>query len=229
MTSPDHPANSMAENKKKTARAVVSSSLPTLHYIDANVNSPYTDPSVSVRFETDGGELYIPPHLLAQSEKLESMVSYGQTLRLDMPSDAGHVLVHYLFTSTYQCLKPKGTLPEESLAAEFLTSARVYNAAQAYVLPHLVELAKAEIERLGKLLKASLVFDLIRQGHPYPSTEDVWLGNYLKARLRLFLEGPTESSIGDIAPEHAVISIGDILFNSMLELYHENSSLGKDK
>ncbi|KAM0264133.1 hypothetical protein ACHAQJ_000878 [Trichoderma viride] len=144
---------------------------------------------------------------------------------VDVTPDAGHVLVHYLFTNTYQCLKPKHSSVQERLAAEFVTSIRVYTAAQTYILPSLVELAKGEVERLGKKLQAPIVFDSVRYACPSLSTNDIWLSSYLKTRLRLFLESSPEQLVGEIASEPKIMSISDILFKSMFELFHENTVL----
>ncbi|KAH6952353.1 hypothetical protein BKA56DRAFT_242692 [Ilyonectria sp. MPI-CAGE-AT-0026] len=40
--------------------------------------------------------------------------------------DAGHVMVHFLHTGTYQCLRPKGQSPQDKRAAEFTTNVRVF-------------------------------------------------------------------------------------------------------
>ncbi|KAL7800058.1 hypothetical protein V8C37DRAFT_363904 [Trichoderma ceciliae] len=186
--------------------------------------SPYAVPSIGLCFQGDI-TLYVPIHLLAQSHKLESMHLQDALQFVDVSPDIGHVLIHYLFTGTYQCLKPKNGSLQEKVATEFITSVGVYNAAQAYALLPLVELAKAEIERLGNRLRAPLVFDLMRDAYPNPSTDDLWLNGYLKARLSLFLKSSPGSLVGEITGERKSMSISEILFESMFELLHEDTVL----
>ncbi|KAH8124449.1 hypothetical protein LI328DRAFT_168558 [Trichoderma asperelloides] len=183
--------------------------------------SPYAVPSIELYFQ-GGSTLYIPPHLLTQSHSLGSMVLQSTLQFTDVSADAGHVLVHYLFTGTYQSLKLKRSSAQDCLAAEFLTSVRVYSVAQTYTLPPLVELAKNEIQKLGKNLPTALIFDLVKDAHLSLRTDDIWLSSYLKAQLRLFLESPLKPSAGIKAEDQATIPIMDLLFKSMFELYHEN-------
>lgn len=191
--------------------------------LDADINSPYAIPNTALNFQ-GGSTLYIPAHLLAQSPTLGSMVLQQNALQFtDVSVDAGHVLVHYLFTGIYQCLKSKNSLSQDRLAAEFVTSVRVYNVAQTCILPSLVELAKDEIQKLGKNLQTALIFDLVKDAHPSPRTDDIWFNGYLKAQLRLFLEGPLKPLTGKKAEDQETMSINDLLFKSMFELYHEST------
>jgi hypothetical protein len=160
---------------------------------------------------------------------LESMNLQNTLYLVDVSLDTGHVLVHYLFTGTYQSLKHKNSPFGEKMAAEFVTSVRVYTAAQNYTLPPLVELAKGEIERLGKGLQASLLFDLVRDAYPSPGTDDIWFNSYLKAQLKLFLESSPKPLAGEITGERNTMSISDILFRNILELFHENTALLHEK
>ncbi|KAL6901618.1 hypothetical protein GGI43DRAFT_362518 [Trichoderma evansii] len=185
--------------------------------------SPYAFPSIALNFQ-GGSTLYISAHLLTQSHKLGSMVLQQNTLQFtDVSADSGHVLVHYLFTGTYQCLRPKKLSVQDGVAAEFLTSVRVYNVAQTYTLQPLVELAKDEIQKLGKNLRTTLIFDLVKDAYPSPRTDDIWLSTYLKAQLRLFLESPLKSLAEKKVEDQAAMSISDLLFKSMSEIYHEHT------
>ncbi|RFU72902.1 hypothetical protein TARUN_9346 [Trichoderma arundinaceum] len=85
------------------------------------------------------------------------------------------------------------------------------------------------MERLGSRLPAPLVFDLVRDAYSSPNTNDAWLSSYLKAVLRVFLEGSSEPSVGEMTDRSKIMSISDILFKSMLELLHEDKiSLHKE-
>ncbi|PNP56870.1 hypothetical protein THARTR1_03105 [Trichoderma harzianum] len=139
-----------------------------------------------------------------------------------MPHEVAHVVVHYLFTDTYQCLRPKGSSLNEKLIAEFLTSIRVYVVARDYKLPLLEELAQAEITRLGSGFRIPLVFDLVQEAYPHPSLDDTWLRQYLKSRLSILFTDPKELLEWDPAIEPKTTTISDILLKNILELLREN-------
>lgn len=178
----------------------------------------------------DGRTLNIPPHLLSQSPKLDAMYQETRLKFPDVSDDVGHVMIHYLYTGTYQSLRPEGSEVQKALATEFSTSIRAYNAAETYELPNLAELAKAEIERLGEKLQVSLVFDILREVCPNPGTGDVWLNNFLKNRLKSFLRGgvmtPLQSKMGI---PHKTVPISHILFKGMLELFREQEESRLEK
>ncbi|KAK5994032.1 hypothetical protein PT974_07472 [Cladobotryum mycophilum] len=191
-------------------------------------SSPYATDNIKLNMQSDY-HLYIPPHLLAKSPELASMRRGRYSRDVDISPDAGHVLVHYLFTDTYQCLRPKGSSPHEKAVAEFLTSIRVYAAARKFELASLEELAKVQIQRLGDELRVLLVFDLVRNEYPNPSLDDVWISAYLKSRLRTLFVNPAEPMEQSSTDESTTVSISDILFKSMFELLRENTTSLGDK
>ncbi|KAK4059910.1 hypothetical protein Trihar35433_10454 [Trichoderma harzianum] len=182
--------------------------------------SPYAAPSAVLQLQ-DASRLYVPAHLLVKSPKLSSPDENG-IYHLDMPHEVAHVVVHYLFTDTYQCLRPKGSSLNEKLIAEFLTSIRVYIVARDYKLPLLEELAQAEITRLGSGFRIPLVFDLVQEAYPHPSLDDTWLRQYLKSRLSILFTDPKELLEWDPALEPKTTTISDILLKNMLELLRDN-------
>ncbi|KKP05122.1 hypothetical protein THAR02_02781 [Trichoderma harzianum] len=191
--------------------------------------SPYMLITVPLQF-ADGRTLNIPPHLLSQSPKLEAMYQETRLKFPDVSDDVGHVIIHYLYTGTYQSLRPEYSELQKAIATEFSTSIRTYNAAETYELPNLAELAKAEIERLGEKLQVALVFDILREICPNPGAGDVWLSNFLKNRLKSFLRGgamkPLQSKTGI---PHKTVPISHILFKGMLELYREQEESRLEK
>ncbi|KAL7929773.1 hypothetical protein V8C35DRAFT_314752 [Trichoderma chlorosporum] len=183
--------------------------------------SPYATPSVTLQLK-DASRLYLPAHLLSKSPKLSTSDEDG-IYHLDIPHDVAHVLVHYLFTDTYQCLRPQGSSMNEQLVAEFLTSIRVYIIARDYQLPSLEELAQAEITRLGDEFRIPLIFDLVQKAYPNPSWNDKWLCQYLKGRLSILFKDPKELLEWDPVIEQQATTISDILLKNMLELLRENN------
>lgn len=112
------------------------------------------------------------------------------SVSLDVASNVGHVLVHFLYTNTYQCLKPKGTSVQDRLEAELTTSVGVYAAAQAFEIQDLENLAKAEIERLGSRVKLPTILDLVEEAYTDQYITDPWLYGYLRSILQSNLQDP---------------------------------------
>jgi hypothetical protein len=86
----------------------------------------------------------------------------------NVSKDVGHVLVHHLFTGTYQSLKPQGESRYERLVNEFSTSIQVYAFARAYELQALGELAKSEVDKLSAELPVAVVLNLVQDAYPNP-------------------------------------------------------------
>ncbi|KAI1505997.1 hypothetical protein F5X99DRAFT_176979 [Biscogniauxia marginata] len=142
---------------------------------------------------------------------------------------AGHVLVHYLFTSMYECLKPRGSSCYEKDAAEFATCVRVYAVARDYELPDLEGLARGEIEKLGNPLQVMEILDVLKHALPNLSVDDMWLRNYLKSLVRPFIDNPP-ASLGSLAlhmtharpkdntQESIVLNQPSILYNEKIDI-----------
>ncbi|TFA98340.1 hypothetical protein CCMA1212_009894 [Trichoderma ghanense] len=193
--------------------------------MDANVliprtSSPYAIPSATLQL-TDGSRLYVPAHLLAKSERLSSLGRDGE-LQIDVSHDVAHVLVHYLFTNDYQCLRPKGSSPNQRLVAEFETSIRVYIAAREYKLPLLEELAKAEITKLGSEFRIPFLFDVVKKAYPHPNEKDTWLRQFLQSRLRTLFTDPKELLEWEPIPEEKPTTVSDILLKDLFQILREN-------
>ncbi|PTB63597.1 hypothetical protein BBK36DRAFT_1126082 [Trichoderma citrinoviride] len=182
--------------------------------------SPYAIPNVTLQLK-DGSRLYVPAHLLAKSETFSSPGQDG-VYQLDISHDVAHVLVHYLFTENYQCLKPKGSSLNEKLAAEFITSIHVYIAAREYKLPLLEELAKTDIIKLGNDFRTPLVFDLVQKAYPSPSVDDTWFRQYLKNRLSILFTDTKELLEWNPIPDEKPTTISEMLLKNLLELLREN-------
>lgn len=101
--------------------------------------------------------------------------------------DTGHVIIHYLITNTYQCLRPLEEVAEKKNASEFATSLRVYIAAEKLFLNQLRELAREELVRLGDTLELSTLVEVMEESI---SSFEVLPGitAYMESRLLSFSE-----------------------------------------
>lgn len=131
----------------------------------------------------------MPNGLLQKSPAFADRHGEKKVLEIgDLSLDAGHVMIHFLYTGKYQCLKPKGQTAQNKRTAEFATSLRVYSAARGYRLPHLRVLATGEIQRLGDELSLPCILDVLQDVHPNLCDEDEWLETYLTSRTRSELD-----------------------------------------
>ncbi|KAK9416726.1 hypothetical protein SUNI508_09424 [Seiridium unicorne] len=144
--------------------------------------SPYTSDNVDVVFGKRAKPFRVPKALLQKCSNLPDLVS--DTLRLEnIPEKAGHVLIHHLYTRTFQCLAPQGITDRERHSDEFVTCIEAYKAALHYNLATLAEQSQGEIERLGEALTVPEILALLTKAYPNPDVDDVWISNYLKTQL----------------------------------------------
>ncbi|KAF4860933.1 hypothetical protein CGCSCA1_v015012 [Colletotrichum siamense] len=182
---------------------------------DAPVLSPYTSPTCRVYFRNKI-PFFVPRDLLCNaSELLGALVTLPSDEpqnELDdihieepqdelndihieeVPDDAGHVLVHYLYTGTWQTLSQSHSQQEPPtcydsnisvIKSDFETSVHVYCAAKAYGLPALVGMAKKELLRLANYLTPLDVVVSASEACQLLSEHDIWFRSFLQRRLRL--------------------------------------------
>lgn len=128
-----------------------------------------------------------------------------------------HVLVHYLFTDTYQCLQPKGTAKYDRLKAEFVTAVRTYALSRKYEMPFLENLTKGEMQRLSNELPFAVVVDLLQDTYPVTDEEDSWLSAFFEKRLILLLD-PSETERETSSMSCKTLSISELLLKSLRRL-----------
>ncbi|KAF5515401.1 hypothetical protein CGCS363_v001556 [Colletotrichum siamense] len=170
---------------------------------DAPVLSPYTSPTCRVYFRNKI-PFFVPRDLLCNaSELLGALVTLPSDEPQDelndihieeVPDDAGHVLVHYLYTGTWQTLSQSHSQQEPPtfydsnisvIKSDFETSVHVYCAAKAYGLPALVGMAKKEVLRLADYLTPLDVVVSASEACQLLSEHDIWFRSFLQRRLRL--------------------------------------------
>ncbi|KAI1292582.1 hypothetical protein F5Y03DRAFT_402835 [Xylaria venustula] len=187
-------------------------------------SSPYASPLITLHF-ADGPPLSVPTQLLDKTPKLSSCCGYDMTLRLThIPGDAGHVLVHYIFTGMYECLKPRGSSCYEKDAAEFTTGVRVYAIAREYGLPGLESMARCEIEKLGNRLQVAQILDVLKDELPSLSVNDMWLQNFLKSLVRSFITTSLESLGSLLDSAGQTLSFPYALLRAVVELWQEKTN-----
>lgn len=158
---------------------------------------PYASPVVYVYFDSDTNPLAIPKSLFCQSLTLTNMYDRRvarnghEAIDCDVSLEVGHVLIHYLHTGNYHCLKSTKASPQQQADDEFQTAIRVYREAQNFELKPFVELAREEIDRLGKKLSLPRVIGAVEVAWLGDVSDDTWLLNYLTDYMHSFNDNLT--------------------------------------
>lgn len=139
----------------------------------------------------------------------------ASTLSLDEVSlDVGHVLVHFLVTGNYECLKPQGESRAEKDASEFDTALRTYAAAESFELPSLCELGEMEMRRLGDELSLPSIIDIMEEACP-ASLQTLGVAMYLESRMQSFWKSLTRPAADRLLSELGTpITVSKIILKS---------------
>jgi hypothetical protein len=165
----------------------------------------------------DGIDFNVPRPLLKKLPRLPSVYP-DHTLSLDTNGDVMHVFIHYLFTNTYQCLKPKGISDSERLGVEFSTALGVYTLARKYKILSLEDLAKTEMKRLNDKLPFPVVLSLLQTEYPNLEADDLWVSDLFKTKLTSILQNPSESESQAPETRQKTITVSYLLLKCLKEL-----------
>ncbi|KAG7408495.1 hypothetical protein Forpe1208_v011930 [Fusarium oxysporum f. sp. rapae] len=198
-------------------------------------HSPYASQVCAVYFQGNG-PLHIPHALLHQSVELASrsaatgcFSSSSRDLHLnDIDYNTGHVLIHFMATGRYQCLKPQGETIMISYASEFTTALRVYAAAQSFQLPSLRDLARREIIALGDRLSLPSLVDIMEESSLSLSTLP-GIAAYVESRILAFAENITYPTSEKVLSEIGTPNtLSMVLLKTILLLQTSKVSLRDD-
>jgi hypothetical protein len=146
-----------------------------------------------------------------------------ETPCIDLPSideDTGHMLVHYLYTGTYQTLDNTDAFVLDERAIEFKRAVSAYFTGRTFQLHGLQRLAIETIENIGITMSTLDIFSAIDKEFPIFPDKTCWFYNYLKKRARATCEDdPTlfakDAFLGPISN----VDLIKILVQSVAELY----------
>jgi hypothetical protein len=158
--------------------------------------SPYITPAYNLVFGPANVRCTVTLGLFEKYPKLMDAFNNnrnwggGSSLSLrDVNVDVGHILVHYLYTGTYQTLKPQNRKPLNILAC-YKEALSTYGIAHEYGLEDLKELALTHIHEnevgLSVYDKFDAAADVYRK-----LAEDEWFTEYLKKEVEAALEMDT--------------------------------------
>jgi hypothetical protein len=210
--------------------------MASLFYVFTDCTSrPYASEICAVYFQGKG-PLYINRELLRQSDELfvaatevDSFSSTHRDVHLeDITFDTGHVIIHYLVTNTYQCLRPLGQITEKKNASEFATALRVYITAEKLSLNQLQELAREELVRLGDKLELSTLIEVMEESI---SSFKVLPGitAYIESRLLSFSEERYRFTADRVLAEIGIPdTLSKVLFRSIVLMKASEYSLAAE-
>ncbi|KAK2056719.1 hypothetical protein LY76DRAFT_594878 [Colletotrichum caudatum] len=155
------------------------------------IQSPYTSPICSIYF-ANGERFTVPRDIICVSAELERICSNGDEVVVeDVPPEAGHVLIHYLYTRTWQTLCSRD-LPRygHGNLTQFETSLYVYAAALTYGLVGLAELAKQNIPRYASELSVQDVVTSAAKPCEILPEDDPWFSTYIRVHIEQLFGDP---------------------------------------
>lgn len=160
------------------------------------------------------------------SDKLHTIYKDSNKIRAhEVPDEAGHVLVHYLHTGTYQTLHKPRSLQDSKTATQFGNSVHVYTAAGAYSLPGLADLAKEKISRWAEVLSARDMVGLAANACELLPDVDLWFLAFIKRRLRSFFDNSTSWDHSTFLEcFHHRTAYSKVLANAMVHICYENAA-----
>ncbi|KAJ4321513.1 hypothetical protein N0V84_005316 [Fusarium piperis] len=211
------------ENDARPEHSYASIPQPARPYASDSGGSPYASEIIAMRFQS-GPALNIPRDLLRQSPLLVARLEVddhsfrpSKEIRLpDITYIVGHVIVHFLVTGAYQCLKPQGDSTPERHVAEFTTTLRVYAASDSLKLTSLRDMARSEITRVGEKLSLPSMMSVMERSQEnfsqYPG-----ISAYIEYRMLAFVESATLEMTGEVLAElRTPNTLSKILLRSMV-------------
>ncbi|KAH7112375.1 hypothetical protein EDB81DRAFT_922968 [Dactylonectria macrodidyma] len=194
--------------------------------------SPYADQTVQIYLQDCKSPMQVHKALVGRYPRLLSAASYQSSeIRLaNVSQPAGHVLMHFLYTGAYQCLRPNEPDMKKRRIFEFRTALESYVMARAYDLRDLEALAKKELETLTEEITVADFIAVSEDVYPQPRHDDEWFPSLIRIRVQRGLTEP-EATITQATrnrkkqtdlPEKR--TIGTMVFSSCRERFAENRS-----
>jgi len=161
--------------------------------------SQYTEPALTFLIGPNRKSYTVPQFLarqcldwLSQPSAFSTYSTYsafGTTKRLvvelpEVDEDIGHTLVHFLYTGTYQTLKPQGSQGPPESSTEYRRALLAYCTARLYKLDGFIDHAIKTIELFDKDLLISQILAITSDVYPKFLKDEIWFPDYLKSKIQ---------------------------------------------
>lgn len=125
---------------------------------------------------------------------------FHSTIRVsDIHEDAGHTLVHFLYSGEYETINSPLDEGISDIQREYQRSVLVYQASRTYEIPGLEAFAKQHIERLGEDMSMHEILQTTRDVLSSLPEGETWLPDYVKRSLqRLLKVGQSDFDIQEL-------------------------------
>lgn len=185
-------------------------------------NSPYCSPPATFYIGPNQRTYYIQRDLLQRPEWIDSCSGWDSpSIHLhSVDEDTGHVLVHYLYTGTYQTLDNTDASTADNRRDEFKRAVLTYFTARTYELDGLQQLAMENIGHYGMEMNAFDTFDMVNQVLPEFADKTGWFYDYLKGKAKATVESDcTLFAEGAFLDRMSNVALNKILVKCVVELY----------
>jgi hypothetical protein len=143
----------------------------------------------------------------------------------DVDESTGHVLVHFLYTGTYQTLDNMDVSPIDKINIEFKRAISAYLVAHTYELAELQQLAMRKIEQCGISMTIFDIVNAIDKNFSRLLNSTTWFRDYLTSKARrTFQEDYTAFSNHGLFDRITDVTISNTLAKCVMGLYNDKVS-----
>ncbi|KAK1148486.1 hypothetical protein N8T08_009491 [Aspergillus melleus] len=184
--------------------------------------SPYTTKAITI---TIGDRDYAVPEYFLRPYPAFEVNRWTRIVHLSgIHADVGHTFIHYLYTNTYETIKPITHVQEDidiaPRAREFHRSMHTYHAARRYGIIGLIDLAKKYIRVFGIDVSTLDILSVAREISASLPGDEVWFWEYVREKLAIAFEDDEAGLRQDIASYGVGRDPFDaFLVSSVLDIY----------
>ena len=162
---------------------------------------------------------YVASGLLQNPNWIDS-ACWGIIQLPDVDANTGHVLVHFLWTGTYQTLHNIDVSPEEEVRVEFKQAFLAFAVAHTYELAGLQRLAMDKIKQFGQRMTIFDIVDTIDENFSSLSHSTTEFQDYLTMKARdAFQKNHNDLCSNGIFDRITNVALSKTLAKCVMELY----------
>jgi hypothetical protein len=154
-----------------------------------------------------------------------------QSIRLNVSGKTAHVIVHFMYTGSYEHLPFEGLDPQEWQHSEFANCLECYAAALEYGINDLAPLMQKILKRLGTDIAISKFIAIVEDTYLRSISGDNWFSSFVddcvQQAFNKFNLCVDEKTLGELVERKTIASM--IMRNSLIqtEAIHAQASQGR--
>ncbi|KAI5465201.1 hypothetical protein BGZ63DRAFT_440746 [Mariannaea sp. PMI_226] len=192
--------------------------------------SPYDGPMINLYFRMGLQPLQIHRAVL-NADLLGLATDHRKAIEIhlnDISEEAGHMVVHFLYTQTLSCPSFTGSTLEGRYECEFRACLEAYVAARKYALYGLEALVQNQLESLSVKMTVPRLIAILEEVYPRPEQGDRWFPSFIDSCVRRAFDDSKEpcydDMLGGLQKENSIATI--VLRSSILQSKHTTNTLG---